>query len=73
MEHGKNIVSFIDIDEAKIGRHPFGIPVAGPELAEESDLPFVIGAVAVAGARRLIREALERAGKQEERDFLFVQ
>jgi len=70
---GMRVEAFIDVDPAKIGKKIAGIPVSGPELARESNLPFVLGAVAAAGARPLIRDALIRAKKTEETDFLFVQ
>jgi hypothetical protein len=67
------VEGFIDVDPAKIGRKIAGVPVWGPERAGSPRLPFVLGAVAAAGARQLIRDALIRAGKREESDFLFVQ
>jgi len=70
---GIKVEGFIDVDPAKIGRKIRGIPVSGPERAGDPDLPFLLGAVAAAGARPLIRDALTRAGKKEESDFLFVQ
>ncbi len=70
---GVRVEGFIDVDPAKIGRQLNGIPVCGPERAGQPGLPFVLGAVAAAGARPLIREALSRAGKIEGPDFLFVQ
>ena len=70
---GMRVDGFIDVDPAKIGRKIAGIPVFGPERTGDPQLPFVLGAVAAAGARPLIREALIRAGKKEESDFLFVQ
>jgi glycosyltransferase involved in cell wall biosynthesis len=70
---GIPVEGFIDIDPAKIGKKITGVPVSGPERAEDPHLPFVLGAVATAGARPLIRDALIRAGKAEETDFLFVQ
>jgi glycosyltransferase involved in cell wall biosynthesis len=73
MQNGIRVECFIDVDPAKIGREIAGVPVFGPERATDPELPFVFGAVAAAGARPLIRDALLRAGKVEERDFLFVQ
>jgi hypothetical protein len=70
---GIRVEGFIDVDPAKIGRKIAGVPVSGPERAGDPQLPFVLGAVAAAGARPLIREALIRVGKVEESDFLFVQ
>jgi glycosyltransferase involved in cell wall biosynthesis len=67
------VEGFIDVDPAKIGGKIKGIPVWGPERATDPALPFVLGAVAAAGARPVIREALSRAGKAEGRDFIFVQ
>jgi hypothetical protein len=64
---------FIDVDPAKVGRRIAGVPVFGPGRATDPGLPFILGAVAAAGARPLIRDALLRAGKEEERDFHFVQ
>jgi len=72
-EEGVRVEFFIDVDPAKIGRKIAGIPVFGPERATDPGLPFILGAVAAAGARPLIREALLDAGMAEERDFLFVQ
>jgi glycosyltransferase involved in cell wall biosynthesis len=70
---GFRVECFIDVDPVKIGRQIAGVPVFGPERATDPELPFVLGAVAAAGARSLIRDALLRAGKEEERDFIFVQ
>jgi glycosyltransferase involved in cell wall biosynthesis len=70
---GFRVAGFIDVDPAKIGRKIAGVPVSGPERAGDPNLPFTLGAVAAAGARPLIRDALIRAGKTEESDFLFVQ
>jgi glycosyltransferase involved in cell wall biosynthesis len=70
---GIRVEGFIDVDPAKIGKKIAGVPVSGPERARDPNLPFVLGAVAAAGARPLIRDALIRAGKVEESDFLFVQ
>lgn len=70
---GIRVDGFIDVDPAKIGRKIAGVPVSGPERAGDPNLPFVLGAVAAAGARPLIRDALVRAGKVEEKDFLFIQ
>jgi glycosyltransferase involved in cell wall biosynthesis len=70
---GIRVQGFIDVDPCKIGRKIAGVSVSGPERAGDLNLPFVLGAVAAAGARPLIREALQGAGKVEERDFLFVQ
>ena len=66
-------VAAVDVDPAKIGRKIAGVPVYGPERAADPALPLVLGAVAAAGARPLIRDALLKGGKVEERDFLFVQ
>jgi len=72
-DEGVRVEGYIDVDPAKIGRRIAGVPVFGPERAGDPRLPFVLGAVAADGARPLIREALIQAGKEEERDFLFVQ
>jgi glycosyltransferase involved in cell wall biosynthesis len=68
---GVSVQAFLDIDEAKIGRNPYGIPVWPPSRV--TDAAFILGAVAVEGARHLIRQKLCMAGKTEEVDFLFVQ
>jgi glycosyltransferase involved in cell wall biosynthesis len=67
------IDAFIDIDQSKIGHKAYGIPIQSPEILSASNLPFILGAVAISGTRKLIRKALLDAKKVEERDFLFVQ
>ena len=70
---GISVRAFLDIDEAKIGRSPYGIPVWPASRVTEHDPAFILGAVAVEGARGLIRQKLRAAGMIEEIDFLFVQ
>jgi len=70
---GRRVHFFIDIDPKKIGRYRLGIPVRDPDAARDEGAPFLLGAVGSPGARPLIRQALQRVGRVEERDFLFVQ
>ncbi|MCA9668991.1 MAG: glycosyltransferase [Myxococcales bacterium] len=70
--HGVEIEAFIDIDPNKIGRTRRGRPVHSPEALSDVGLAesFVLAAVPVVGARRLIREHLAGIGRRELDDFV---
>lgn len=73
---GAPLVAFVDIDSKKIGSTRRGLPVIPPE-----DLPLwwrryanpaVLSAVGARGARRLIREQLNRFGLREGQEWWAV-
>lgn len=68
------IAAFVDIDPKKIGRTRRGRPIDGfDETRKRMPGAFYIAAVGAAGAREIIRGALEAAGMEEERDFVCAQ
>lgn len=72
-EHGVDVVAFVDIDPAKIGRRVQGRPVhPSEEIGELSRERTVLAAVASRGARELIRPRLNEHKLQEGRDFWCV-
>jgi glycosyltransferase involved in cell wall biosynthesis len=72
-EHGKRASFFIDIDPLKIGRTRYGAPIltvdAGLERAQREG-SLVVVAVAVYGARDIVRARLAERGFVEGRDFV---
>ncbi len=67
--HGTVVARFVDVDPRKIGRRARGAPItdaAGLDPAHH----FVVFAVGSAGARALVRAALDTLGFVEGRDFL---
>jgi glycosyltransferase involved in cell wall biosynthesis len=76
LKEGAPIVSFIDVDEKKIGRTRKGCPILPPE-ALKGELsgyvnPVVLAAVRSRGARSLIRERLASMGLREAIDWWAV-
>ncbi len=72
LETGLRVDSYLDIDPRKHGRHRDGRRVIGPEELPAPDRAFVLGYVAIRGARDLQRAHLQRRGFVEGRDFLFA-
>jgi glycosyltransferase involved in cell wall biosynthesis len=74
--HNCPLRGFIDIDQRKIGRFRYGVPIlspaALPELLGQCQKPIVLAAVGARGARRLIRQQLNAMELQEGRDWLGV-
>lgn len=75
-DDGRRPRAFVDLDPRKVGQEIHGIPVVDPEGFDERfpdpggpDDAYVLGAVGAPGAREEIREALERTGRVELRDF----
>ena len=70
------IMAFVDIDPAKIGRTLRGKEILSPddlpERIQGPDVPLVLSAVSSRGARKLIRERLTELGLEEGTDFLCV-
>jgi glycosyltransferase involved in cell wall biosynthesis len=76
LKEGAPIVSFIDIDEKKIGRTRKGRPILAPEALKDElakyASPVVLAAVRSRGARALIRERLASMGLREAIDWWAV-
>lgn len=69
---GVLFAGFVDIDAKKVGGRVRGLPVIGPDELPGPGGCFVIGGVAVRGARGLIRDHLKRRGFREGADFVLA-
>jgi glycosyltransferase involved in cell wall biosynthesis len=71
-QEGIVIPGFIDVDKKKWGQLRDGRPVLGPDQLPPREHAFILAAVASRGARELIAESLDRAGRIEGEDYLLV-
>lgn len=69
LDRGVEIVHYVDIDPAKIGRTRRGLPVTSPDTLHPQPDTILIAAVGAAGARPLIREHARALGFREGTDF----
>lgn len=69
LEQGVSIAGFIDVDQQKIGRKIWGVPVCGLHQIPQSQTAVVVSYVAKRGAREFIRSVLGRQGYEEGRNF----
>ena len=76
LNQGVPVVSFIDVDPAKVGRERRGFPILHPDdllnCWRKYRNPVVLVAVAARGARKLIREHLVSIGLEEGADWWAV-
>ena len=70
--HGVRIDGYVDVDPRKTGRSLGGRPVMATEELPAPEAVFVLGCVAVRGARELIRNHLCGRGFREGRDFMMT-
>jgi len=70
MEAGAAISAFVDVDERKIGRTIYGIPVVAHDEGPRDGV--VLGAVAGEAARARLRELARVQGRVEGDDFVVV-
>jgi glycosyltransferase involved in cell wall biosynthesis len=70
LEAGVEIAAFVDVDERKIGKRIYGIPVFAHDHGPRDG--FVLGAVAGEGARARLRELAREQGRREGEDFVVV-
>lgn len=70
LDAGVEVAAFVEVDERKLGKRIYGIPV----VAHEDGPPdgFVLGAVAGEAARAHLRELAREQGRREGEDFLAV-
>jgi glycosyltransferase involved in cell wall biosynthesis len=69
-EAGVEVSAFVDVDERKIGKRIYGIPVRAHEDGPPDGV--VLGAVAGAAARARLRELAREQGRREGDDFVAV-
>jgi hypothetical protein len=70
LDAGVEVAAFVDVDERKIGKRVYGIPVLA-----HGDSPrdgVVLGAVAGEPARARLRELARAQGRREGDDFIAV-
>ena len=70
MDAGVEIAAFVEVDERKIGKRIYGIPVAGHDEGPRGGV--VLGAVAGEAARERLRELAREQGRREGDDFVAV-
>lgn len=70
LDAGVEIAAFVDVDERKIGKRIYGIPVVAHEEGPRDG--FVLGAVAGEDARARLREVAREQGRREGDDFVVV-
>ena len=70
MDAGVEIAAFVDVDERKIGKRIYGIPVVAHDDGPRDG--FVLGAVAGEAARARLRELAREQGRREGEDFVVV-
>ena len=70
MEAGVEVASFVEVDERKIGKRIYGIPVAAHDDGPRDGV--VLGAVAGDAARARLRELAREQGRIEGDDFVVV-
>lgn len=72
LAQGGVLSAFVDLDPRKLGQEIHGVRVLRPEQALRIEGAFSVAAVAKAGGREEIRNALRQAGRVEIRDFVAV-
>jgi hypothetical protein len=70
IEAGVEITAFVDVDQRKIGRTIYGIPVVAHDEGPRGGV--VLGAVAGEAARARLRELAHEQGRVEGDDFVVV-
>jgi hypothetical protein len=70
LEAGVAVAAFVDVDERKIGRTIYGIPVLAHHDGPRDGV--VLGAVAGEAARARLRELAREQGRVEGDDFVVV-
>jgi glycosyltransferase involved in cell wall biosynthesis len=70
LEAGVEVAAFVDVDERKIGKRIYGIPVVAHDEGPRDGL--VLGAVAGEPARARLRELAREQGRREGDDFVVV-
>lgn len=69
---GGIVEGFLEVHPRRIGGHKRGLPVWSINRCAEADLPMILVAVGSAGARGEIAAYMNRHGKTEGEDYLFV-
>ncbi|MEJ2384861.1 MAG: glycosyltransferase [Xanthomonadales bacterium] len=69
---GVAMVGFVDVHPRRIGGRKRGLPVWPIEHVRDAASAFVLAAVGSAGARPRIRACMDRFGRVEGEDYLFV-
>ena len=72
LAEGAQVSAFVDVHPRRIGGNKRGLPVHAIEAAAAWSAGMVLVAVGARGARPEIRRFLERAGRAEGKDFLFI-
>jgi len=67
---GVEVAAFVDVDERKIGKRIYGIPVRAHDDGPRDGV--VLGAVAGEAARARLRELAREQGRREGDDFVAV-
>jgi glycosyltransferase involved in cell wall biosynthesis len=70
LDAGVEIAAFVDVDDRKIGKRIYGIPVVAHDDGPRDG--FVVGAVAGAAARTRLRELAREQSRREGDDFVVV-
>jgi hypothetical protein len=70
MDAGVDVEAFVDVDERKIGKRIYGIPVVAHDASPRDGL--VLGAVAGEAARTRLRDLAREQGRREGVDFVTV-
>ncbi len=72
LAEGAQVSGFVDVHPRRIGGSKRGLPVHAIEAAAAWSEGMVLVAVGARGARPDIRQFMERAGRREGKDFLFI-
>lgn len=67
---GAELAWLVDIAPTKVGKSMLGVPVRAPDSLAGPDVPFVVAAVGIKGARAEIRSELAALGHTEGVDFV---
>jgi glycosyltransferase involved in cell wall biosynthesis len=70
LDAGVEVSAFVDVDERKIGKRIYGIPVVAHDDGPRDG--FVLGAVAGEASRARLRELAREQGRREGGDFVAV-
>jgi hypothetical protein len=71
-EEGGTVEGFIEVHPRRIGGRKRGLPVWPVDKCAEAGLPMILVAVGAPGARAEIAVHMDRLGKTEGEDYLFV-